>query len=177
MKHEKSPPFPPPASAAAAAVNSEQKLLEVNPNPHLPALSTTGKSDVKPQLCMPSASHACMSVEANCSKSACAPEVRLVSVGSSELNGVPLSKSRVGSVEGIQPDSGKEENVDSNPSVQQEEGEEEEEGEGEEGGTEGRRKLDDSLDADFKQSKKRFRTPGATGPVCLGTDKLEFTQL
>ena len=57
-------------------------------------------------------------------------------VASSELNGVLLSKSRVGSVEGIQPDSGKEGKADSNPSVQQEKGEEEEEGAGEEGDTE-----------------------------------------
>ena len=86
-----------------------------------------------------------------------------MSVDSSERERVPISRNGVGCRAEIEPASGNEGKADSNPSVKQEE--KEEEGEGKEGGTEERREQDDSLEADFKQSKKRFRTPGASGPV------------
>ena len=160
--------LPPSASDAATASSSEPKPLEVSHAPNLSVVPQTDTAVPKPKFCMQASSHGCISVEADCSKGACVLEVQPVSVGSSDQVGGVLKQSKlgpalqVGIVEGQytcgQEEGGVEEG-DNTINVQQ--------GKGYERGREGGGELDKSFEADFKQPKKRFRTPGASEPVSV----------
>ena len=163
--HVKQEVPPPSAPDAAAASSSEPKLLEVSHAPNISVVPQTDTSVTKPK---------CMSVEADCSKGACVSEVKPTSVGSSDQVGGVLEQNKlapalqVGIVEG-QSTCGQEERrvgkEDDTIIVQQ--GKSDERGREEEG------KLDESFD--FKQPKKRFRTPGASEPVSVLVVELVYS--
>lgn len=167
----------PPSSApdAATASSSEPKLLEVSHAPNMSVVSQTDTSVTKPKFCMQASSHGCASVEADCSKGACVSDVQPMSVGSSDQVGGVLEQKKlapalqVGIVEG-QSTCGREERRvgkgDDTINVQQ--------GKGDERGREGEGKLDESFEEDFKQPKKRFRTPGASEPVSVLIDRTDL---
>ena len=173
--HVKQEVSPPSAPDAATASSSKPKLSEVSHAPDVSVVPQTDTAVPKPKFCMQASSHGCMSVEADCSKGACVSEVQPMSVGSSDQVEGVLKQNKlapalqVGNVEG-QFTCGREEGGvgkgDNAISVQQ--------GKGYERDKEGGGELDESFEADFKQPKKRFRTPGTSEPVSVLILKLAY---